>query len=59
MKNKLISLIDVKTFVTIALITVVCTQAVRQNIYLPSEFIASTVSAVITYYFTSKTSPSD
>lgn len=59
MKNKLISLVDVKTFVTVALITVVCIQAVRQNICLPSEFIASTVSAVITYYFTRKSVSSD
>ena len=59
MKNKLISLVDVKTFVTVALITVVCIQAVRQNICLTSEFIASTVSAVITYYFTRKSVSSD
>ncbi|MGN1031162.1 MAG: hypothetical protein ACI4PQ_06120 [Butyricicoccaceae bacterium] len=59
MKNKLIALIDVKTFVTVALITVVCIQTIRQNILLPSEFIASTVSSVITYYFTRKSISSD
>lgn len=46
--------LDVKSIVTFALVGVVCVQAIRQNVNLPSEFVASTVTAIITYYFTRK-----
>lgn len=54
MKEKLLRLLDVKSFVTFALIAVVCIQAVRQNVQMPSEFVASIVTAIVTYYFTRK-----
>lgn len=54
MKDKLAKLLDVKSIVTFALIAVVCVQTVRQNVELPSEFVASIVTAIVTYYFTRK-----
>ena len=53
-KERLAKLFDVKSIVTFALIAVMCVQAVRQNVDLPPEFIASTITAIITYYFTRK-----
>ena len=54
MKERLLRLLDVKSFVTFALIAVVCIQASRQNVQMPSEFVASIVTAIVTYYFTRK-----
>lgn len=54
MKDKLAKLLDVKSIVTFALIAVVCVQTIRQNVDLPSEFVASVVTAIVTYYFTRK-----
>lgn len=54
MKERLLKLLDVKSIVTFALITVVCVQAIRNNVAMPPEFVASTVTAIITYYFTRK-----
>lgn len=54
MKDKLAKLLDVKSIVTFALIAVVCVQTIRQNVGLPSEFVASIVTAIVTYYFTRK-----
>ena len=54
MKERLLRLLDVKSFVTFALIVVVCIQAIRQNVQMPSEFVASIVTAIVTYYFTRK-----
>ena len=54
MREKLERLLDVKRLVTFALVAVVCVQIVRQNIQLSSEFIASIVSSIVTYYFTAK-----
>lgn len=53
-REKLIKLLDVKSIVTFALIAVVCIQAVRQNVSMPPEFVASIVTAIVTYYFTRK-----
>ena len=47
-------LLDVKSIVTFALITVVCVQAIRNNVAMPPEFVASIVTAIVTYYFTRK-----
>lgn len=47
-------LLDVKSLVTFALIAVVCIQAIRQNVDMPSEYVASIVTAIVTYYFTRK-----
>ena len=44
MKERLLRLLDVKSFVTFALIAVVCIQAIRQNVQMPSEFVASIVT---------------
>ena len=54
MKERLLRLLDVMSFVTFALIAVVCIQAIRQNVQMPSEFVASIVTAIVTYYFTRK-----
>ena len=54
MKERLLRLLDVNSFVTFALIAVVCIQAIRQNVQMPSEFVASIVTAIVTYYFTRK-----
>ncbi len=54
MKERLAKLLDVKSIVTFALVSVVCIQAIRQNVRMPPEFVASTVTAIITYYFTRK-----
>lgn len=54
MKEKIAKLLDVKSIVTFALIAVVCIQTIRQNLNLPSEFVASIVTAIVTYYFTRK-----
>lgn len=54
MREKLAKLLDVKSIVTFALIGVVCVQTVRQNVTLPPEFVASIVTAIVTYYFTRK-----
>lgn len=51
-REKLLRLVDVKSLVTFALIVVVCVQSVRHNIEMPPEFVASIVSAIVTYYFT-------
>lgn len=47
-------LLDVKSLVTFALIAVVCIQAIRRNVDMPSEYVASIVTAIVTYYFTRK-----
>ena len=54
MKERMLRRLDVKSFVTFALIAVVCIQAIRQNVQMPSEFVASIVTAIVTYYFTRK-----
>ena len=54
MKDKLAKLLDVKSIVTFALIAVVCVQTIRQNVDLPSEFVAAIGTAIGTYYFTRK-----
>lgn len=54
MKERLVKLLDVKSIVTFALIAVVCIQTIRQNVSMPPEFVASTVTAIVTYYFTRK-----
>lgn len=54
MKEKIAKLIDVKSIVTFALVGVVCVQAIRRDVELPPEFVASVVTAIITYYFTRK-----
>ncbi len=54
MKERLAKLLDVKSIVTFALVSVVCIQAIRQNVRMPPEFVAATVTAIITYYFTRK-----
>lgn len=54
MREKLERLFDVKSLVTFALVSVVCVQIVRQNVELSSEFVASIVSSIVTYYFTAK-----
>jgi len=53
-KERLMRLLDVKSLVTFALITVVCIQAIRRNVDMPSEYVASIVTAIVTYYFTRK-----
>lgn len=47
-------LINVKTAVTFALIGVVCYLAWHSKLEISSEFFASIVTAVITYFFTRK-----
>ena len=54
MKERLLRLLDAKSFVTFALIAVVCIQAIRQIVQMASEFVASIVTAIVTYYFTRK-----
>ena len=54
MKERLMRLLDVKSIVTFALITVVCVQAIRNNVAMPPELVASIVTAIVTYYFTRK-----
>ena len=54
MKNRFAKLIDLKTIITLGLIGTVCYLAIANNVQLPSEFLASIVTAVITYYFTRK-----
>lgn len=54
MKERLMRLLDVKSLVTFALIAVVCIQAMRRNVDMPSEYVASIVTAIVTYYFTRK-----
>lgn len=54
MKERLSQLLDIKSLVTVALLAVVCIQAIRQDISLSSEFFASTIGSMITYYFTTK-----
>ena len=54
MKERLMRLLDVKSIVTFALITVVCVQAICNNVAMPPEFVASIVTAIVTYYFTRK-----
>lgn len=54
MKERLMRLLDVKSLVTFALIAVVCIQAIRGNVDMPSEYVASIVTAIVTYYFTRK-----
>ncbi|MFR4973720.1 MAG: hypothetical protein ACLUB2_10155 [Butyricicoccus pullicaecorum] len=54
MKERLMRLLDVKSLVTFALITVVCIQAIRRNVDMPSEYVASIVTAIVTYYFTKR-----
>ena len=54
MKERLMRLLDVKSLVTFALIAVVCIQAIRRNVDMPSEYVASIVTAIVTYYFTRK-----
>ena len=52
MMEKLVKLLDVKSIVTFALVGVVCVQAVRRNVALPSEFVASVVTAIVTLFYT-------
>lgn len=52
--ERLAALIDVKSIVTFALIGTLCYLAISQNVALPSELLASIISAVITYFFTKK-----
>ena len=54
MKAKFAKLIDLKSIITLLLIGTVCFLAIINNVELPSEFLASIVTAVITYYFTRK-----
>lgn len=54
MKEVIVKLCSVKSIVTFALIAVVCVQTIRQNVMLPPEFVASIVTAIVTYYFTRK-----
>lgn len=54
MKERLCKLIDVKTIITLLLIGTVCVLAAMQRVNIPSEFFASIVTAIITYYFTRK-----
>ena len=59
MRERIAKLVDVKTFVTFALIGTTCYLAVRNNVQLSAEFVASIVTAVVTYFFTRKGSESD
>ena len=54
MKEKLAKLLDVKSILTFALIGLVFLQTIRQNVSLPPEFVASIVTAIVTYYFPRK-----
>lgn len=59
MKEKFAKLVDVKSIITFALVGCVCYLAIAGKIEVSSEFFASIVSAVITYYFTRKQSNED
>ena len=54
MKGRLLKIVDVKSLVTFALIGVTCALAIVSKVEISSEFFASIVTAVITYYFTRK-----
>lgn len=54
MKETLKKLLEVKSLVTFALIGATVYLAVYEKVQVPSEFFASVVTAVITYYFTRK-----
>lgn len=54
MKEKLMKLLCVKSIVTFMLIGVTSYLAIVGKIEISSEFFASIVTAVITYYFTRK-----
>lgn len=54
MKEWLMKIVSVKSLVTFALIGVTCVLAIMSELQLSSEFFASIVTAVITYYFTRK-----
>ena len=56
MKDWLMKILTVKSLVTFALIGVTCVLAIMSKLQLSSEFFASIVTAVITYYFTRKDS---
>ena len=56
MRERLAKLIDVKSLVTFGLVSVVCVLAIRQNVTMSSEFVASIVSSIVTYYFKRKDS---
>lgn len=56
MKDWLMKILTVKSLVTFALIGVTCVLAIMSELKLSSEFFASIVTAVITYYFTRKDS---
>ena len=59
MKEKFAKLVDVKSIITFALVGCVCYLAIAGKIEVNSEFFASIVSAVITYYFTRKQNGED
>ena len=59
MKEKFAKLVDVKSIITFALVGCVCYLAIAGKIEVSSEFFASIVSAVITYYFTRKLNGED
>jgi uncharacterized membrane protein YdjX (TVP38/TMEM64 family) len=52
--NRIASLIDIKSFITIALIVTLCVLAYRQNVAISTELLAATIGSVITYFFTRK-----
>lgn len=56
MKEKLSKLVDVKSFVTFALIGTLCILAIRQNVSISTEMFAMTVGGIITYFFNKKES---
>lgn len=52
--DQITDLIDVKSFITFAIIFTLCLLAIKQNIEIPSELFAAVVSSIITYFFTKK-----
>jgi uncharacterized membrane protein YdjX (TVP38/TMEM64 family) len=57
MKNiaeRIADLIDLKSIVTVALISTLCVLAYRQNIAISTELFAATISSIITYFFVKK-----
>lgn len=48
-------LINVKSIVTFAVMGTLCALVIQQNIQIPSELFAATVSSIITYFFTRNT----
>ena len=56
MKRNFAKLIDVKSIVTLILVTVFGVLCIRQNVTISTELLASVVTAVLTYLFTKKKS---